>query len=130
MFSTSAISGQSRNVGTRERWFSALGGAGLVLNGMRRPTMTNALLGLAGVGLLYRAATGHCPLYQQLGINTAYDGASDTPRLMQGKTYGYGKRGRTSLKDEVEKASEDSFPASDPPAWTPTSSLGSPVAVD
>jgi hypothetical protein len=110
-----------KNVGTTERWLSILGGAALIMRGMRHPSMTNALLGLGGVGLVYRGATGHCPAYEALGIDR---GDRTEARLLRPPTLE--GRGRRSIRDEIEKASEDSFPASDPPSWTPTSSLGGP----
>jgi hypothetical protein len=107
-----------KNVGSRERWFSLIAGAGLVLRGLAKPSMGNALLGLVGVALVHRAASGHCAVYGALGYDTREG------HLGQLMPSGTGKRGATSLREEVEQASDHSFPASDPPSWTSTSSGG------
>jgi uncharacterized membrane protein len=59
------------NVSDTERWLSLLGGGALALLGLSRRSLPG--LGLAAVGgsLLYRGATGHCSLYNALGVNTA-----------------------------------------------------------
>jgi uncharacterized membrane protein len=71
---SSAGSGANVNVGEIERWASAIGGGALAVYGITRLVQGNwlgAVLGLVGGGLVYRGATGHCDLYQSLGINTA-----------------------------------------------------------
>lgn len=66
------------NVGTVERWASVLGGAALAAFALRRRSKGAMGLALAGAPLLWRGATGHCPVYGKLGIdrvhgNTAAD---------------------------------------------------------
>ncbi len=59
-----------KNVGQAERMASLVGGALLALVGVSRMSLTNVILVGVGASLLFRGSTGHCSLYQQLGMNT------------------------------------------------------------
>src|SRR6185436_16293169 len=64
------------NVADVERWASALGGAALTAYGIKQlkeRSPAGAALTAAGSALMYRGATGHCPMYAAAGINTASD---------------------------------------------------------
>jgi uncharacterized membrane protein len=74
------------NVAEAERWASALGGAALAAYGIKQVkdrSVAGAVLAAAGTALMYRGATGHCPVYAATGINTAGDGA-DTRQALGG----------------------------------------------
>jgi uncharacterized membrane protein len=68
----------SVNVGDKERLFSMLAGGALGLYGLSRSSLGG--LGLAAVGgsLLYRGMTGHCAMYQAMGVCTATPRGSAT----------------------------------------------------
>jgi uncharacterized membrane protein len=57
------------NVASSERWLSLLLGSSLLLLGAARPKTRVPWVLASGV-LLFRGATGRCPLYDLLGINT------------------------------------------------------------
>lgn len=63
---------QRGNVGDFERALSAIGGGALALLALRRRGVSGLAMGVAGAELLRRGATGHCPVYEALGVNTAY----------------------------------------------------------
>jgi len=57
---------------------SLVGGGLLTLVGLAKRNPGGVLLSALGAGLLYRGATGNCPLYSQLGLSTAPRLASAT----------------------------------------------------
>lgn len=60
-----------QNISGMEQIGSTLLGAGLLTFGVSRRSIPGALLACAGIALLERGVTGHCGLYEQVGINTA-----------------------------------------------------------
>jgi uncharacterized membrane protein len=95
------------NIGNAERIGSVIGGTALVLRALARPSPARVIAAIGGAALLQRGLTGHCALYNRLGLDTAVEPAQRPIRR------------RAAESDSVTVASEDSFPASDPPSWTP-----------
>lgn len=110
-----------RNVDELERAASLAGGAYLAWKGVGRDSMMGlALMGL-GSFLMYRGATGTCHVYGALGASTAvarpYDDDDEDDDYEGDREHD----GEEPMDDDerVDEASEESFPASDPPSFTP-----------
>ena len=57
------------NVGETERIVSAVAGGALTVWGLSRMSLGGLLVAAAGAALGYRAITGHCDVYEKLGID-------------------------------------------------------------
>jgi uncharacterized membrane protein len=89
------------NVSANERWLSlAAGGtiAALCLSG-RTPRLLSTVL---GTGLIYRAVSGNCPLYQVLGVST-----SDSTKPQTAIAAGHGTRVEHAIT--VNKSAREAY---------------------
>lgn len=85
----------ARNVGAIERLISLGTGALLGTYAVRRLGMPGAVAGAVGAYMVYRGATGCCPVYGFLGLDTAGEGATYNPNASV--PYGRGVRVEESI---------------------------------
>lgn len=72
---TDILTNFDTNVGETERLVSAIGGGLLAAYGINRGDTLGILLSVLGGGLLFRGATGHCQVYDAMGVDSTADKA-------------------------------------------------------
>ena len=60
---------ETHNIGEAQRLVSAISGIGLLIEGLRRRSLTGGVLAAGGMALLYRAGTGYCPALGAMGLD-------------------------------------------------------------
>lgn len=65
------------NVGGNERMVSVAAGAIAALMGLKRASLPGLLVAGVGGAMVYRGVTGHCPMYQAMGLDTAHESDRD-----------------------------------------------------
>ncbi len=99
------------DVGESERWLSVIAGGLMGLAALRRGPLGGLILGVGAGLLIHRGVTGECMVTQTL----LWEDDVDAPDAMDVA----GPDEEPYPFDEVAEAGADSFPASDPPSFTP-----------
>ena len=79
-----------QNIGEIERVVSTILGSTLLIGGLARRSIPGLAMAATGAAFLYRGATGHCKVYESLGLDTyrdpfksgrSSDSSQEAPRL-------------------------------------------------
>src|SRR5215212_1286046 len=65
---------EGQNINSAERWMSMIGGSLIALYGLRRRDVPGTAAALLGAALVHRGMTGHCVVYDALGVDTSREG--------------------------------------------------------
>ena len=90
---TTFLTDTSQNVNNAERVASAVAGGALLAFGLKHGGVSGTLLSVLGGGMLLRGTTGHCHVYEAMGIDTADlpEGSRKSPysksSLLSGKVH-------------------------------------------
>ncbi|HEX6084716.1 MAG TPA: SRPBCC family protein [Thermoanaerobaculia bacterium] len=68
-----AITHQEKNVNDPERWVSVIAGSALAAYGLKMRSIPGIVLAALGGSLVWRGATGHCMVYEAMGITSVAD---------------------------------------------------------
>jgi len=119
---TRKVAGQSRKLMSPSRWAYGIRAAGILLFGLVRASWAGIALALGVYGVLRRFR----------GLRRR-DRDRSRP---QSTAYGMSGRRQSVMRhrppvdlplDEIERESQDGFPASDAPSWTPVTRIGTPM---
>jgi uncharacterized membrane protein len=98
----------STNVAEPERWLSVVAGSAIAAYGLTRRSITGVVMAALGGALVWRGATGNCPVYEQLGVSTAGDSEGQSERQVS-VPYGKGIRVEKSTTIDAPAASLYTF---------------------
>lgn len=71
------ITRAEKNVSEPERWVSVVAGSALAAYGLKMRSIGGAVLSVLGGALVWRGATGSCPLYGAMGVSTVETGGDN-----------------------------------------------------
>jgi uncharacterized membrane protein len=74
---TNIFSNATKNVAEAERWVSVILGGALAAYGLKMRSVPGLVIGAVGGALIHRGATGHCMVYESMGITTAEEQEDD-----------------------------------------------------